>query len=81
MKATSPMPSKRSSLRASERALHISRFMLHACLVLLVAITGWGQDADRLRSREAGFDLHLVKPVDAQDLAQALSDRNGATLH
>jgi CheY-like chemotaxis protein len=47
----------------------------------IVAITGWGQDADRLRSREAGFDLHLVKPVDAQDLAQALNDRNGATLH
>ena len=47
----------------------------------IVAVTGWGQEADRLRSREAGFDLHLVKPVDATDLAQALNDRNGATLH
>jgi CheY-like chemotaxis protein len=47
----------------------------------IVAITGWGQEADRQRSREAGFDLHLVKPVDPQDLLQALSDRNGATLH
>ena len=47
----------------------------------IVAVTGWGQDADRQRSREAGFDLHLVKPVDATDLAQALNDRNGATLH
>ncbi len=47
----------------------------------IVAVTGWGQDADRQRSHEAGFDLHLVKPVDATDLAQALNDRNGATLH
>jgi CheY-like chemotaxis protein len=47
----------------------------------IVAVTGWGQDADRQRSAEAGFDLHLVKPVDASELAQALNDRNGATLH
>ena len=47
----------------------------------IVAVTGWGQDADRQRSAEAGFDLHLVKPVDAAELAQALNDRNGATLH
>ena len=31
---------------------------------LLVALTGWGQDEDRRRSEEAGFDAHLVKPVD-----------------
>ncbi|HEY1068167.1 MAG TPA: ATP-binding protein, partial [Pirellulales bacterium] len=30
----------------------------------LIALTGWGQDDDRRRSREAGFDHHLVKPVD-----------------
>jgi PAS domain S-box-containing protein len=47
----------------------------------IVAITGWGQQADREKSRAAGFDLHLVKPVDPQDLLQAISDRNGATLH
>jgi len=47
----------------------------------IVAVTGWGQEADRERSREAGFDLHLVKPVGANELAQALNDRNGATLH
>ena len=46
----------------------------------IVAVTGWGQEADRERTREAGFDLHLVKPVDANELAQALG-RNGATLH
>ena len=32
--------------------------------VMLVAQTGWGQDEDRQRSREAGFDVHLTKPVD-----------------
>ena len=32
--------------------------------VVLVALTGWGQDEDRRRSREAGFDAHLVKPAD-----------------
>ena len=47
----------------------------------IVAITGWGQEADRQKSREAGFDLHLVKPVDPNELAQALGGRNGATLH
>ena len=32
--------------------------------VVLVALTGWGQEEDRTRSREAGFDAHMVKPVD-----------------
>jgi PAS domain S-box-containing protein len=49
--------------------------------VKIVAVTGWGQEADRQRSREAGFDVHLVKPVDANDLTRVLSGRNGATLH
>src|SRR4030095_15624481 len=33
----------------------------------LIAQTGWGQEEDRRRTREAGFDGHLVKPVDADD--------------
>ena len=37
--------------------------------ILVVAQTGWGQRADRERSRTAGFDLHLVKPVDPVELA------------
>jgi CheY-like chemotaxis protein len=32
--------------------------------VLLVALTGWGQDQDRHQASEAGFDRHLIKPVD-----------------
>ena len=32
--------------------------------MVLVALTGYGQEADRRRSADAGFDLHLTKPVD-----------------
>lgn len=41
--------------------------------VVIVAQTGWGQDADRQRSREAGIDRHLVKPVSPEALAEALA--------
>lgn len=40
--------------------------------VLIVAITGWGQDEDRQRSREAGFDHHFTKPVDLDRLMQLI---------
>jgi PAS domain S-box-containing protein len=43
---------------------------------LIVAATGWGQDDDRRRSKEAGFDHHLVKPVDAAELNRLLAERN-----
>jgi CheY-like chemotaxis protein len=39
----------------------------------LVAITGYGQDTDRQRSRDAGFDAHLVKPIDLSMLQQILN--------
>jgi two-component system CheB/CheR fusion protein len=45
----------------------------------LVAMTGYGQEEDRRRSREAGFDCHLVKPVDPEDLRRLL-DRREARL-
>ena len=35
---------------------------------LLVAVTGWGQEGDRQRARDAGFDRHLVKPVDPNEV-------------
>ena len=41
--------------------------------MLLVAITGWGQPKDRARSREAGFDRHLVKPIDFGELEELLA--------
>jgi two-component system, sensor histidine kinase len=39
---------------------------------VLVAVTGWGQENDRKRAREAGFDRHLVKPVDPTEIESIL---------
>jgi PAS domain S-box-containing protein len=39
----------------------------------LVAVTGYGQDEDRRRSREAGFQYHLVKPIDLEELRAVLA--------
>ncbi len=41
--------------------------------VVLIAVTGWGQDEDIRRSHDAGFDHHLVKPVDPQALMKLLA--------
>ncbi|HZH76430.1 MAG TPA: response regulator, partial [Archangium sp.] len=40
----------------------------------LVALTGYGQDSDRHRARAAGFDVHLVKPIDPGQLLRTLGD-------
>jgi PAS domain S-box-containing protein len=40
---------------------------------ILVAMTGWGQEEDKRRSHEAGFNLHLVKPVDPGAIEKLLS--------
>jgi len=42
---------------------------------LLIAQTGWGQPEHRRRSKEAGFDHHLVKPVEMETLAQLFTSR------
>jgi two-component system CheB/CheR fusion protein len=39
----------------------------------IVAVTGYGQPSDRARSREAGFDDHVVKPVSLQNLRRVLA--------
>jgi PAS domain S-box-containing protein len=41
--------------------------------VLLIALTGWGQEEDRRRAKEAGFDHHLTKPLDLDQLKRLLS--------
>ena len=41
--------------------------------VFLVALTGWGQEEDRRRTREAGFDHHLTKPADPDELRALLA--------
>jgi len=40
--------------------------------VLLVAITGWGQEEDRRKAREAGFDHHFTKPADFERLLELI---------
>jgi CheY-like chemotaxis protein len=41
---------------------------------LLVALTGWGQQEDKRLAREAGFDHHMVKPVDPDVLRRLLAE-------
>ena len=41
--------------------------------VTLFALTGWGQEEDRRRAKEAGFDQHIVKPVEPAALEQLLA--------
>ena len=44
---------------------------------VLVAVTGWGSDDDRRRTREAGFARHLVKPVDPAEVVALLRNHAG----
>jgi signal transduction histidine kinase len=41
--------------------------------LLIVAMTGWGQEEDKLRARQAGFNAHLVKPIDPAELQKLLA--------
>ena len=41
--------------------------------IKLIAITGWGQETDKEKAFAAGFDHHLTKPVDTQQLSQLLA--------
>jgi PAS domain S-box-containing protein len=43
--------------------------------IFLIALTGWGQEEDRQRTREAGFDYHLVKPANISELQELLANR------
>ena len=44
--------------------------------IVLIAVTGWGQEADKRMSQEAGFDHHMVKPVDPRALVKHLAEVN-----
>ena len=46
--------------------------------MVLVALTGWSQEEDRRRSYEAGFDHHIVKPIDFATVEKLLKDLNGS---
>jgi CheY-like chemotaxis protein len=52
----------------------LARRMRELAAVYLVAVTGYGQDSDRARARDAGFDRHLVKPVDVGQLVQIVRE-------
>ena len=41
--------------------------------MVLVAVTGWGQDEDKRRATKAGFDVHLTKPADPARLQDLLA--------
>jgi CheY-like chemotaxis protein len=45
----------------------------------LIALTGWGQEADKQKSKDAGFDQHLVKPVEPAALKRVLAELSAAT--
>jgi CheY-like chemotaxis protein len=47
--------------------------------VTLIAVTGWGQEETRRRSLEAGFDQHLVKPVDFNALKTVMATLKGGS--
>jgi CheY-like chemotaxis protein len=49
--------------------------------ILMIALTGWGMDEDRNRSRDAGFDSHLVKPVDVTVLLRLLGKLDRTETH
>ena len=38
--------------------------------MVLIALTGWGKNEDRLKSKEAGFDGHLIKPITPETVVQ-----------
>lgn len=40
--------------------------------ILLVALTGWGQEEDKRRTKEAGFDAHIVKPIDPDEVEELI---------
>jgi CheY-like chemotaxis protein len=44
---------------------------------LIVAMTGYGQEEDRRRSQQAGFDAHFVKPVELDAIRELLAQRVG----
>jgi CheY-like chemotaxis protein len=41
--------------------------------ILIVALTGWGQQNDRAQTREVGMDMHLVKPINLDSIAAILT--------
>ncbi|HVZ36265.1 MAG TPA: response regulator, partial [Polyangiaceae bacterium] len=47
----------------------------HGRRATLIAVTGYGRSSDRTRAADAGFDHHLVKPVNVDELVRVLDER------
>jgi CheY-like chemotaxis protein len=41
----------------------------------MIALTGWGQEEDRRRTSDAGFDAHLIKPIDPVEVMRLIESR------
>jgi len=52
------------------------RSQVGANSIRLIAMTGYGQETDRIRAREAGFDAHLVKPADIDAVMSVLTPKD-----
>ena len=61
-----------------EVARHL-RSRPHSLGITLIAVTGYGQESDRMRTAEAGFDRHLTKPVDPEQLRTMIAASDPAT--
>jgi CheY-like chemotaxis protein len=48
--------------------------------LILIAVTGWGHEKDKRLSAEAGFNIHLVKPIDGAAIIDAIKSWKGSTL-
>jgi len=58
------------------------RAMPEFAATMLIALTGYGQLQDKVRAREAGFDLHIAKPAEPEAILAALATvRVGASDH
>ena len=60
-------------MRADDAAKHIRQEPCGQDSTL-VALTGWGQDKDKQKTKEAGFDQHLTKPARPADLRKLFSE-------
>jgi CheY-like chemotaxis protein len=47
--------------------------------IVIVAQTGWGQEDDKKKSQEAGFDFHMIKPVNPLELERLLASARATT--
>ena len=59
-------------MNGNEAARHIRR-QSWGQDILLIALTGWGQEEDKRQTKEAGFDHHLVKPADPAELRRLIA--------